>query len=842
MKVLVVSNGPVPQGDKNVVEGGGLRCWGLARGLVAHGHDVTLATNAVYGNRRAVVDGIQIVPYTLSPSFGRLVNAAEVVVVSYCMGQVTDYVIHSLSPQALLVGDAYVPIHVEVAAREAEDVEEEQRHYFADLSRWNVNLLRCDLLLVASPEQELYYTGLLAALGDVTPKTYRRTKLLRTPFGIDPSEDPPAVKPAAPDRLDVLWFGGVYPWFNGEALVASVEQARAAGVPVHLTLAGASNPFVKHQRFEQHAADVVDSAKQAGHVAVVDWVPYAERGRVYEAADVLVTLNTQGPESRLSWRTRLVDYVWSGVPLLTNGGDPLAERLLAAGAAFRVRGSDAAALAQAYAELWSDPDALLRMREALAVIRNELAWERCTSLLAATLREPETRLLPLRHAAHVAALAAAPPGRVGLKVQAARWYASRARRYAAEHGVRQTAVTAAQVVVGRLPRRVRAPSLHPVATHNWVISHQLDNSGAPLVAVDIAVDAVRTCGIGSTTLVAFPPIADNRVQDAREQGVEVVTLDSGLPAPRMERVDQVILNSLAVPRHVVLDVLYRLENDRLEHAQWYMHEDMPEMWWDIDVARRVAVLVESGRLRLCAPSEGIKVSHEAYLGLPGGIQVVPYRLDLDQRYLRVRTESDFSTIVFHLTGSAWDGRKGHAGVLAAFQRLVLTHHLDDSRYRPFELHFNGLGTDFTSAKLKASGRDILGDRFISRAAASRDRALEWISAADVVLCDSVYEALPIYVLEGMAMGQLVLRNSCAGMAEQLEDGKNGWWIGDDDGDMFVNALLNVLDRDRTSDGELARMSGHSRGMVQRYLDADYSQFTSWRPGEAGASRSAGSRR
>lgn len=829
MKVLVVSNGPVPQGDKNVVEGGGLRCWGLAKGLAAHGHDVTIATNAVYGNRRSVVDGIRVLPYTLSPSFGRLVNAAEVVVVSYCMGQVTDYVIHSLSPQALLVGDAYVPIHVEVAAREADDVEEEQRHYFSDLSRWNVNLLRCDLLLVASPEQELYYTGLLAALGDITPKTYRTTKLLRTPFGIDPAEEPPAAKAMSPDRLDVLWFGGVYPWFNGDALVASVEEARDGGVPVNLTLAGASNPFVRHEHFEQHAADVVEAAKQAGHVKIVEWVPYGERGRVYEGADVLVTLNTSGPESRLSWRTRLVDYVWSGVPLLTNGGDPLAERLLAAGAAIRVHGNDSAALARAYAELWRDPSVLQRMREALRPIRDELAWENCTTLLANALREPETRLLPLRHAQRVAAMAAPAPGRIGQKVQAARWYSTRARRYAKLHGWKRTSVTAVQVVGGRLPRRVTHPGVHSAPTRNWVISHQLDNSGAPLVAVDIAVDAVRACGVGSTSLVAFPPIAENRVHDAREQGVDVVTLDSGLPAPRPQFNDQVVMNSLAVARHVVLDVLYRLENGRLSHAQWYVHEDMPEMWWDSDVARRVALLVEAGRLRLCAPSEGVKTSHEAYLGLPGGIEVVPYRLDLNERYLRQRTESDFSGIVFHLTGSAWDGRKGHATVLSAFQRLVLTHDVDDSRYRPFELHFNGLGTDFASEKLKASGRDILGDRFTSRAAASRDRALEWISSANVVLCDSVYEALPIYVLEGMAMGQLVLRNSCAGLAEQLDDGKNGWWIGDDHADTFVNALLNVLDRERTSDSDLARMSAHSREMVQRYLDADYEHFATWRP-------------
>jgi glycosyltransferase involved in cell wall biosynthesis len=830
VKILVVSNGPVPGADDDVVEGGGLRCWGLALGLREHGHDVTVATNAVYGNSAGVVRGVRIVPYTLNPAFARLVHGSDAVVVSYCMGQVTDFVVHALSSTTLLIGDAYVPIHVEIAAREATDLATEQREYLADLPRWNANLARCDVLLVASPEQELYYTGALAALGRVTPESYRHKALVVTPFGIDPEERVPRVKAQSKDALEVLWFGGVYPWFDGGALVESVEEARQRGVPVNLTLAGARNPFVKHDRFEEHAAQVEGAARSAGHVTVVGWTPYRQRAAVYEGADLLVTLNTVGPETKLSWRTRLVDYVWSGLPLLTNGGDPLAERLLAAGAAMRVQGNDRHALASALVDAWQRKNEFATMRAAMAAQRAQLSWKNCTAELAELLEQPDVRLRPTRHAGAVAALTRHRNGVVAQKVRAAGWYGMRARRYARAHGWRATAVTAGQVLQTRLPR---TPLSQHEAQHLWVISHQLDNSGAPLVATDIAKDGVASRGLGSTTLVGFPPVASERVEDAETDGVRVVALQAGLPAPRPSRNDDVVLNSLAVPRHVILGVLDRIEGGRLRSVQWYIHEDLPELWWHADVAGRVTALAEQSRLRLCAPSQAVAASHRAFLGLGDEVEVVPYRIQVAPSQQAQRTPADFTDIVFHVTGSAWDGRKGHATVLAAFQSLILQHDVDDPRFRRFELHFNGLGSDFASSKLKALGEQILGSRFTWRPPTDRPTALANIRRANVVVCDSVYEALPIYVLEGMAMGQLVLRNSCAGMVEQLADGKNGWWIGDDNLPQFCDALLQVLDRTRSSDLDLAAMSERSQEMVQPYLDADYKHFATWPDTRAG---------
>ncbi len=828
MRLLVLSNSPVPYRADVVVEGGGLRCWGLARALLAHGHEVVLGVDAAFGELDLDVQGVRLRSFQRDQVLIKLMEQVDAVVISYCMGGTTDYVLKHLPSGVLLVGDAYVPIHVEVAAREARDLELEQREYLADLPSWNAALQRCDLVLVASGEQRLYYTGLLAALGRITPHSYREERLVRVPFGIHHDEEPPAVHSPG-SELRALWFGGVYPWFDASALVTSVTRARDAGAPVHLTMAGAKNPFVRHGHFVDHAEQAIADALRSGVVDVVPWLPYAQRSEVYAGSDVIVSLNTVGPETAFSWRTRVVDYVWSGLPLLTNGGDPLSEQLIAAGAALRLPDATPEAVAQALVLLHGDPARLVSMRAAMAAQRTQLDWRTCVAELAQALHDgvdpAEPVALVRGTVGHAPGVRVAPTSVAQARVDAVRTYATRARRHARAYGPARTAKVAARVLASRVPRPgpTRAP-------HLWVISHQLDPSGAPKVALDVAADARRSLGRGRVSVLAFPPVASSRLAEARRADVPVLAMERGMPLPLLRAHDTVLLNSLAVPIDVVHDVLWRLEHDRLAAVQWFVHEDQPARWWDPGVAARVAPLIKSGRLRLLVPSVQMRERHARHLQLDAGVDLVPLRVDVPDGLRRSRGPEEFARLAFHLTGSAHDGRKGHMAALLAFQQLVQTTDLSDAgRWRPFSLHLIGLGDDFFSAELRHLGAGLLGSRFVAHAAVPHERALALMDEANVVLCCAVYEAFGLYISESMAMGQVVLRNSAAGMEEQLEDGRNGLWIGDQDQDQFVRALRQVLDREATSDAQLAAWSKRSTELAEPSLSADYTALAAWRP-------------
>ena len=89
--------------------------------------------------------------------------------------------------------------------------------------------------------------------------------------------------------------------------------------------------------------------------------------------------------------------------------------------------------------------------------------------------------------------------------------------------------------------------------------------------------------------------------------------------------------------------------------------------------------------------------------------------------------------------------------------------------------FVGVEEDFLSRQLDEH-RSILGDRVLVYPKLPRDECLRLVRAANVTLCYSLSECLPLYVLEGMLAGHPILRNGCSGLEEQLIADWNGFYL------------------------------------------------------------------
>jgi glycosyltransferase involved in cell wall biosynthesis len=119
------------------------------------------------------------------------------------------------------------------------------------------------------------------------------------------------------------------------------------------------------------------------------WVPYEQRANWLLDADCAISTHREHLETRFAFRTRLLDCVWAGLPIVCTEGDELAERVRRDGLGAAAAAGDVEATAAAL-------DAVLeRGRDAygpaLAQARGELAWERAgTPLLrwAGESREP----------------------------------------------------------------------------------------------------------------------------------------------------------------------------------------------------------------------------------------------------------------------------------------------------------------------------------------------------------------------------------------------------------------------------------------------------------------------
>ena len=394
--VLVISFGPPPIPGVSAVEGTGLRSWGLASALAKAVPEsvVTLAIPGWYDlpMMPAEFEGVRIARWGRE-TLAEMIAEHDVVVASYCLGDYSVLISDALLEHQVLVWDAYVPIHIEVCARRSVNRASEFVAYEKDRPIWEVCLKRGDYFLCATEAQQSYYTGVLAAIGRINPISYDDDPFLIVPYGVHETEAVLGRRPCselipAPGAWKLLWFGGVYPWFDIGCLLEAVKVLSKKHA-VGLVIVGAKNPYVDHPDFKksyERMKKMIEDPAIAPFVHLVDWVPFHERGNWYLDADLICFANQPGMENLFAWRTRVVDYLWTRTPLATNGGDPLGEEMIAAGAAVRIDATNPEVLADTLAATLDNAKKLAAMRQAADAIREKYLWKNAIRPLAEVVR------------------------------------------------------------------------------------------------------------------------------------------------------------------------------------------------------------------------------------------------------------------------------------------------------------------------------------------------------------------------------------------------------------------------------------------------------------------------
>lgn len=127
------------------------------------------------------------------------------------------------------------------------------------------------------------------------------------------------------------------------------------------------------------------------------WVPYAERAAYLLDADLGVSCHFDSVETRFAFRTRLLDYLWAGLPIVTTGGDVLADLVEERRLGRTVGAGDVAAWVEAVEALLDDREVYDAARRNVEAVREDFAWpavvEPLIRLLEAPAASPRTRAL-----------------------------------------------------------------------------------------------------------------------------------------------------------------------------------------------------------------------------------------------------------------------------------------------------------------------------------------------------------------------------------------------------------------------------------------------------------------
>jgi glycosyltransferase involved in cell wall biosynthesis len=285
-----------------------------------------------------------------------------------------------------LVLDLYNPIVVEVLEAVAGRPERSQRRVHALIaSRALAQCAVADLVVCASERQRDLWLGGMALNGLIELDAYRRDPGLRSlvdvvPFGI-PESPPPAatgaIRAAFPGIGDgepiLLWAGGIWGWLDPATPIRAMHELDG-----HLVFMGTGRPGAARTGQEAFAPRAVELARAEGLEGRVHfnegWVPYEERGAWLAEADLGVSAHLDHLEARFSFRTRILDYLWAGLPVVTSSGDALGDLVASRGLGRAVEPGDPAAFAGACRELLEDAAEREAVRGRIEELRPELVW------------------------------------------------------------------------------------------------------------------------------------------------------------------------------------------------------------------------------------------------------------------------------------------------------------------------------------------------------------------------------------------------------------------------------------------------------------------------------------
>jgi len=206
--------------------------------------------------------------------------------------------------------------------------------YFAQrVAKANRSLLRGDFFICGGLNQKLFYEGMLNALGRLNH--YHMAQLDRLICIIPPAA--PVDAPVKTKQLFrgvlfeekcpvILWAAGIYPWYDAQTVIQAFERVLTSIPEAKLVFAGAYNPGASEEcNKEYHTAHTYISSRGLlnKNVFFIDWQPYGERANIYLESDIAVICHNPNIETEISARARIVDILWGGLPLITNGIDNL---------------------------------------------------------------------------------------------------------------------------------------------------------------------------------------------------------------------------------------------------------------------------------------------------------------------------------------------------------------------------------------------------------------------------------------------------------------------------------------------------------------------------------------
>lgn len=332
-RILIISQDVIGQ----QMAGPGIRFYEFAKIISAHA-DVILATP----NRVDIglLEGIKNITYEIknTRTLKRYLDVADAILIQ---GHLLHYFPFLKNYKGKIIVDLYNPFNLESLEMFKNDKIVERLR----IDRSNVDLLKFqvaigDFFICASEKQRSFWLGMLNAMGRVNPYSYDDDNTLKklidvVPFGI-PSTPPKhtgesirKIMPGIKDEdMIVLWGGGIWNWLDPITVIKAIWEIARNRKDIKLVFTGIKHPDPKLPEMKK-CVDAINLSKELDlyekFVFFNEWVPYEMRQNFLLESSAGLSIHQDKLETEFSYRTRVMDYIWAKLPIITSEGDSIAK-------------------------------------------------------------------------------------------------------------------------------------------------------------------------------------------------------------------------------------------------------------------------------------------------------------------------------------------------------------------------------------------------------------------------------------------------------------------------------------------------------------------------------------
>ncbi|HPR21277.1 MAG TPA: glycosyltransferase [Candidatus Sabulitectum sp.] len=158
----------------------------------------------------------------------------------------------------------------------------------------------------------------------------------------------------------VISTGSFNRWFDHSTLFDCIEKAMNRNAELVFEVTGGRTPFCK-EKYDEFL-EMVEGSSHRDRYLLHGWVPESELQEVYRSASAAVYTDIRCPETLLGARTRALDWISRGIPVVCTEGAEISEEIQKNNLGIVVPGGDSSALANAIIDLTDRPQLVESIR------------------------------------------------------------------------------------------------------------------------------------------------------------------------------------------------------------------------------------------------------------------------------------------------------------------------------------------------------------------------------------------------------------------------------------------------------------------------------------------------